>query len=229
MTHETLVDLAWDILGDNKDSPVYFSAADMYKYFNNAARRMVEETTCLQKKDGTTTLVAGTAEYTLPSGARRVNEVALDDERIVAKTTKQIALFDADWREATNSTPILYYLDGLNSKIGLYPPPDAGAAADTLDIFYDAWPTEVDATSEYYEVPEWASYGLICGVLEQAFRSNTELRNMAASMVYGMLFQHYISRLKMRVNGKLSRTWLFYGGGDVYDSVQDGRLPDTIG
>jgi len=192
------------------------------------ARRMVEETNCLQETDDTTTLVAGTFEYSLPSDARRVNEVLLNDEVLRPITRAQIATLDHDWREAVNSTPAVYYLDGTNKKIGLFPPPDATAAAYTLDIYYDAWPVEVDAIGEYHTVPEWASYGLVCGVLEQAYLANTELRNLAASAMYGMLYRHYVSRLKMRSNGRLNRMWRFFGGSEMRE-IPDGRLPDTIG
>jgi len=108
----------------------------------------------LKPSTGTiTTLVAGTREYTLPTGTGRVDQVRYhrsatrSDFKILIPThVDKLDELDSRWRGKNNGEPQQFYIQ--NGKIGLVPPPDTATSGSYPQIQIDISSVETlaDAT-----------------------------------------------------------------------------------
>lgn len=135
----------------NDPSNTKFTAAQKQAEIQKAQEVFVLDTACL--KDTTSfTLVAGTAEYSLPTDILdviRVSHAALKLERV--SQFEMDVLVDSDWTDDTG-TPVKYYidLDPNNKKIHFYPIPNATAvsAAATAIMEYLKQPPALSSDSD---------------------------------------------------------------------------------
>ena len=130
LTYGNLKDLAYDLCGDDKDTPVYVPSASMDVFFNAALGRMVDESDCIERRMSID-LTADTGVYDLPSNCVKVLRVTFEGMAIRPVTKHYLRSIDQEWAD-TSGDPSLYYLDGLDGQIGLYPKPDTTAATTSL-------------------------------------------------------------------------------------------------
>jgi len=232
LTYGNLKDLAYSLSGDSSTSPVHLASASMDTFFNASIGSLVDESECIEERMSID-LTAETGEYTLPADCVKVLRVTYADGALRPVTKQYLRSIDMTWADTTGE-PALYYLDGLDGEIGLYPIPDTaavyvGEGTSHLVVEYLASPYDLGTDDNYPEIPVWSYAGLLFGALERAFSSNTELRNIEASALYGAMAKYVARRLRIRVNGKLPRV-LYHrsapGWSPYEQDGEDGRVSD---
>jgi len=78
--------------------------------------------------------------------------------------------------------------------------------ANGLEIFFKAHPTELGDHTDI-DLPGWAKYGVLWGMLRDCYEAETELRNFGTALFYKFLYDDIKSRLKMRAADRLNREW----------------------
>jgi len=198
----------------------YNNAVDLAQQeFSIDARAIIQTNT-------STVLVAGTAEYSLPSDFLvaimfRHNGIKL------APTTKYELSFQSgqDWSTIPNGTPVCVYTREENTAFGLVPAPDANAATYTLSIDYIAIPAALSSDSstllngltilQYYApaVINWAAQELLTYVPQTA---EIQMKRAALLKDYERYRDQAISTYKNMVDEPLKMS-----GGQIW---QDNTL-----
>lgn len=143
--------------------------------------------------------VAGTAEYSLPSGYIRIRLVERNDTA-TPKPLLQVDyarrfIYDATGRLSDGSDPV-WYLAG--EKIGLIPTP---TASSFLRIHYNALPADMVNTSDTSGLPEILDEVLVFGAVVRAgAKYNDEWLNTFVSL-YKQMKEQKMDMLGRRVAG----------------------------
>jgi len=147
LTRSDLVTRVGELINDPNHTR--WSTSQKQERVEEAQERFVVDTRCLINSSSTS-VVAGTAEYSLPTDI-------LDIERVTHNGIELTRMSKADFDFYTNRNwasdqgrPERYYvdLDPDNKKIGLYPKPQAAdAGSSNLIIDYVQIPTELSSDS----------------------------------------------------------------------------------
>lgn len=138
-----------NIVGDETGIFIETEELDMYVNdgYNDVARR-----TKILRDIATINIVAGTAEYSLPSNFIMEKRVTIENLRIRKTTIESIDSIDRSKDDPSNKgNSLAYYFWG--SKIGLYPTP-ASAITGGLKVYYVRLPlTALAADADIPEIP----------------------------------------------------------------------------
>lgn len=152
-----------DILGDVRDRldeevARRWDDTQLTRWINEGARDIARRTEVLQDRL-TTTAVAGTQEYTLPTDMVRVYRVEFVPTGATSTYTLDYRDFNSLdgvwWSQKTTrkGTPFLYTIWGFppSAKLILYPIPDPGG---TITVYYYRLPVEAVNGGDNLELPE---------------------------------------------------------------------------
>jgi len=114
------------------------------EWLNEGEKQIAAKTDYKITTNSSTTTVAGTQEYTLPSGVNDVFEVTYDGEPL-----EQINQFKTIEKTTTTGTPAYYYITA--NKVGLWPVP---SEAKTLKIWYSALGGDMSDDEDTSILPE---------------------------------------------------------------------------
>ncbi|MEN6425951.1 MAG: hypothetical protein ABFE13_11345 [Phycisphaerales bacterium] len=120
----------YSLTGDNPSTPVYFPESAVLRYANTAIARAASIADCCEARQ-TIQVTSGTGEYALASDCRRVYRATYDGDRLLPTMRLLLRQMSDNWDQVTG-TPTHYYLDGLNSQIGLYKKPSASTVNATM-------------------------------------------------------------------------------------------------
>jgi len=190
--------------GDDSASPYFLDEDDVEGWFNDAQRLMVNSARPIDKINNTVG-VASQGEYTLPADLLKLWRVTYDKKRIGPVSRGKLRRYDANY-EAHEGVPNSYYLDET-VFMALYPVPSV--ADIELQEFYSAMATEVDNDNDGVEIdlPVWAIYGCMFGVLSFAYKTTHDVANPKIAAFWSALFQLTVERVKIRTNARLPKRW----------------------
>lgn len=111
-----------------------YSDATLLVYINEAQRAVINDTWALSSSSSTT-LVAGSTYYDIPTNTIKVWRVTVDGANLPELDLRQLDADSADAAWNTGGTPASFFYDRTNqSKIGLQPFPIT--AGSTLKVFF---------------------------------------------------------------------------------------------
>lgn len=142
-----------DILTLVTDAYSSASSTKATRMINECYRRAA--TLARVNKDSTNpfTLVAGTAEYPLPSDCYLVERVVWDNKELTKTPEDEMASVNKDWRTASNGTPTRYFVRRALGKIRFYVPPDATAITKTVVLTYQYIPADLSLSTDVPVIP----------------------------------------------------------------------------
>lgn len=151
MNRDTITRVLLRHLGDTGPTSPYYTATTCNDAINAAQLRLNRDS-AFNRADMTVALVTGVNEYSLGTHVLELYGVTYGSTRKQLQVTSRSALNrDASgWQGATAGLPSKYYTDGM--KLGVYPKPNATAAATTLRVHYLRSP---DALANGTSVPSW--------------------------------------------------------------------------
>ena len=303
MTWPELRALFYSLLPDDVSSPVYVTLANADELGDTALKLLVESSLPIERI-GDITTVATTATYSMPTDLLRAWRVTYDDEKILPTSKSRLRRINENW-QSRSGTPRYYYLDEMNTTIGLYETPDT--SDDTVQVFYSAEAMEVardtnndaeiagiseadpgvvttvadhgladgdivyidsvigmvevngleftvanknDKDFELYgvdtqgytswssggkvyllgeiELPVWAQYGVLYGMLGMAYEIESNIYNPRAAAFYWKLYQDVEDRVRIRSNSKLPKRLEMKAWRDIDPLDVITRLPAHI-
>jgi hypothetical protein len=182
-----------------------WTGAELIDYINRGYRlilaRLVQLKSDLVKTTTTATLVAGTENYTIPTGLQAIDFLQVDGESLPLNQVDMsyIERYNSMFNPVTDGVPRCFAL--FNGYIYLRPTP---TAAGTLNIYYFAQPTDLTSstTTPFNGIADEA---LIAFVVEMALareEHNTARNQSAVSSLLRMadiLFKRRDKTLK-RIN-----------------------------
>jgi hypothetical protein len=126
---------------------LWWSQADLYRWFDEAAQRLARKCGIWVARDTSITAANGTLSYALPSEQVSTIQVDLGGTVLAPRTTAELEALDATWPTTveTSANPTNCFIQdtqGLN-QIGLYPTPQTGiSAGKTLGmVIHETIPT----------------------------------------------------------------------------------------
>lgn len=127
--------------------------------------------------ESTQDIDTGTSTYDFPNDYLRLLRVEFDDtgdgdyQQLPEVTRTDLDIIDATWR-STKGTPTQYYVDAGNSRVRIYPEPDA-AFTDGLRFVYIQQPNTLSGSSDVSTIPD-AYHRAICfyAVAHSYYRDN---------------------------------------------------------
>lgn len=127
-----------------------WTTAILLDRINHIIRDIVLRTKCLRDV-GQSSIVSGTAEYALPTGYLDMIAVTLNGIDLQYRDKNELNLLsNSDWT-TLNGTPKSYYvdIDPDNSKIGMFPNPQAGdVGTNNLKMYYVRAPVDLSAATD---------------------------------------------------------------------------------
>lgn len=128
----------------------FWNDAEIYQYMWEAEAEVAGLVSCTEATDSSTTTVASTQEYALPTDCLYVLRATWDQVKL-----KRIDLKDQDYLDGTlysgtlsSGQPEHYY--EFAGMIGLYPVPDS---AKTLKLWYIKQPSQITGVSTTFTIP----------------------------------------------------------------------------
>lgn len=121
MIGSVLTTLFYNMIGDNEETPVFFSADTVAQLFDRAMSELFADSNIL---DGIEVIActAEVGEYDLPDDFREMTRVSYNGRRLRTITRARLNSESASWINDIGD-PIYYYLDGLDKQVGVYPKP----------------------------------------------------------------------------------------------------------
>lgn len=162
MTFEELIDESLRMVGDDVETPQFFTRAEMGRRVNEAMQAVAGITVILQEIHHVEVIV-GQSIYVLPEQAGQALRIAYDYERLPATTTLDLDSEDESWTLRTGAID-RYHVDGLDEReFEVWKDPDV--AGRTV-----AWNGDVTgltswAISTYFtksDVVEFAGQSYVC-------------------------------------------------------------------
>lgn len=159
-----------------EQSAAFWNDLEIYDYMWKGEIIIAQKTGCTRTTDTSTTTVASTREYSIPTGVMTTERLTWNSMRL-----KKIDINDLDDKEGLSygstgvtGQPDSYYEYG--SVFGLSPIPNA---AQTVKIYYIKRPTELTKDSTSFTVP--AEYGMNLSeyCLYKMFLKDQELKTYA--------------------------------------------------
>lgn len=173
---------------------VFWTDAELLGWINEGLARLARRIAVFVDRDVTTSVVGGTAPYTLPTAHLSTIHVSLGTTRLRPVNVSEVEALSSTW-QADSGTPTRYLQDGSGvSTIRLYKKP---VASGTLAIVEHELPDTVTATSEL-PLPDPVSDYLTFFVLGEARRRESdgampEIAQFCDSMcgLYEQVFRSY--------------------------------------
>lgn len=125
MTRAQLMTTVRNLLGETDET--FFTDAKVQEALYEAMIEMAKRTQAIRTVTTSTTSVAGTAEYAMPTNAVGFAKVCYDGDtyELDYTTADELSTDYASWRNDGNGTPSCWLLGDNTGKIRLYPTPDA--------------------------------------------------------------------------------------------------------
>jgi hypothetical protein len=119
---------AYDILGDDYANPQWFTKAEILAYINRGCDNFRADINDKWMR-ADIPVVSGTAVYTMPENAVRMQRVAFNDYTLDATSIMGLAGKDARWMETTTPQPINWTQDGCQyNQFRLWPIPSTSTS-----------------------------------------------------------------------------------------------------
>ena len=130
----------------------FYTDAEIYSYMWQAEQEIARVIRCTETVDSSTSTVADTEYYSLPSNAEYVYRVEWDGKKLkkIDFTDRDTVDFNQYGSTLDTGRPTFYYLWG--NQIGLYPVPDQ---VKVIKFYYYAIPTVIDENSTALTIPSW--------------------------------------------------------------------------
>jgi len=127
----------------------FWSDAEIWSYLWDAETQLVDKANVFTGNDSSTTTVASTQDYSVPSDLIRIDSLSWNKVKLKAVTLDVYESLSSPNYGGTLATgdPVYYYL--FNNTVSLYPVPDS---AQTLKYWYTKEPTELTDSSTAFSV-----------------------------------------------------------------------------
>lgn len=171
-------------------------------WVNRAYFDAVMETECI-KANTTLNLVSGTNQYTLPTAAKRIDYIVIQQsgQNFYGPPLRLVSLDEILWRRVssggsavTNGTAT-YYAFSAPNLIDLWPTP---GGADTASVYYSAQPTALSADSDVPNIIEpYATELLESGALVHA---TDYLKDLISNNTYRQMFEINMQKFRQHLS-----------------------------
>ena len=121
---------------------VFWSEDDVYDYANEAVKRLAASTGMFTALDGSSSITAGQATYSVPARHHLTLDLALGNASLRKMSMQSLQFLDDEW-STRDGSPNWYIEDEAGvSQVRLYPIPDASASG-ALNWIYSEFPPDV--------------------------------------------------------------------------------------
>lgn len=145
---DSLSDLYPQLLASGASDLIYWTEDELYRYFDDAAKRLARNAGVFVERNTSITTVIDTGTYNLPAKQISTIHVSFDDSALRAASVQEFEALDETWQDADYDTPARWAQ--IVETIALYPPPDA---AETLAIVRHVFPAAVSPTQQMISAP----------------------------------------------------------------------------
>lgn len=135
------------------------------------------------------------ALYSLPADFVSLTDAYYNNQSLLVLDRTDLKAVNSNWQDADSGTPTCIYRAD-NAVIGLYPPPDAAAAGDTLQIQYIQVPATLSADGD---IPDIHVAFQMCLPFYAAFLCEAKQGNDKKSEINLKLFEMHRKALMSKV------------------------------
>ena len=173
-TLDDITKFVYRTFGD--ESGVQVTSDDVVTWVNNGLNKIANDLPIFESSQ-TSTTIAGTSVYALPLDVMNLIGVRLDTVFLSKIEFSQAQQMKSGETAGATGAPSYYHTYGNN--LHLYPTP---SLAQTLIIFYEAYPTKVAVATDKLRIPD-RYYELLCHyVLTRAYELDENPSMMTAKM-----------------------------------------------
>ncbi len=132
---------------------VYWTEDEMYKWFDEGAKRLAADCGVFVRYDVTLAAATGTAAYSLPADHVSTLQADLDGTALNPRNVQQLEALDAAWPTAAG-TPNAFVQDTRGvAQLTLYPKPQLADNGKAIGITEHGKPADITVTSAILAAP----------------------------------------------------------------------------
>lgn len=146
---------AWPMLNAaNESDAVWWTAAELYRFADEAVKRLARTTGALVTRDYTTlATVASQGAYAIPARHVSTIHLSVDSSAMLPATHEELEVLDDAWTAAAAGTPTRFAQDRDTAEtLNLYPQPASGGKV--IAMVMHQFPVAVDGSHLNISVPE---------------------------------------------------------------------------
>lgn len=194
-----LIERTLRLLGEDVDTPTYWSEATIGRHVNDAYIAICRDTKVLEFIEEITA-VADTAEYGLTDNLLQVKRVFVNGFGIPNKTKLELDRFEPGWESRTRKARGYVTTQHDNRRMSLDAIPTAG---DEIDVWAVRLPDRMSDDCDTPEIPEWSHPAIPFMAAARALDTYGEHGNRELSAAYSSIAVDYMTALRSLVGHRV--------------------------
>ncbi len=165
----TVINDIWPPLNARSEADaVFWTAAQMYEWFSEAAKRLASECGIFVVRDTSITVATGTATYNLPPEHEKTIQCDLAGAVLYPRSVQEIEALDSGWPATTGAVEaFLHDVEGVE-KITLYRKPLVGDNGKAIGLVMRVIPDDVTPVLALLEASPFLSEYFTFSLLAEA-------------------------------------------------------------
>lgn len=207
LTAQQIIDRCRRLL-DDEVTTYLWPDAELVDYLNEAIYEVAERSQMLRDSETSSiveiALVEDTSDYAISNKIISIERAKIEDQStpLSKKDLEYLDTFIVNWEAAESGVPLYYIPDYQQSKIKLYPIPNADMDTLILSFTVIRYPATDITTGDLAVYPEITQYheDLVYGILRRCFlKDDEDTQNLQKAQLYETKFEQSVRKIVDRV------------------------------